>query len=308
MKSLSRIAYGIFLLAFSAAPLRAASDVGTTAAPFLKIGAGARPAGMGEAFTAVADDVNAVAWNPAGLGRLTSPQFTAMHSQWFQSADYEFVAAAYPTRFGVLGLGMSSFNIDKIERRAADTLEADGVFDSQDDHYTLSYGKSLTENWAFGLTAGLLRLKLDAYSASGMTMDLGALWRTPHRPLTVGLAVRHLGSEVKFDEESDPLPMTTTLGLGYKPGGRLTLAVDLKQPRDNDLQVGLGGEFAQPITKDISGALRAGYTSSGQDVSEGLTGVSMGLGLTWRSVGFDAAWVPYGLLGNTFRYAFLIKF
>ncbi len=36
---------------------------------FLRIGAGVRAAGMGEAFVAVADDASATHWNPAGLGR-----------------------------------------------------------------------------------------------------------------------------------------------------------------------------------------------------------------------------------------------
>ena len=56
------------------------------------------------------------------------------------------------------------------------------------------------------------------------------------------------------------------------------------------------------------GFLRAGYTTAGSDVTEGLTGVSMGGGLAWRHFGFDMAWVPYGALGNTFRYALLVKF
>src|SRR4030066_508493 len=35
---------------------------------FLRIAAGARAAGMGESFVAIADDATATHWNPAGLG------------------------------------------------------------------------------------------------------------------------------------------------------------------------------------------------------------------------------------------------
>src|SRR4029077_8125627 len=42
-------------------------QVGTSGAQFLKIGPGARPVGMGEAFTGVPDDIHAIYWNPAGL-------------------------------------------------------------------------------------------------------------------------------------------------------------------------------------------------------------------------------------------------
>ncbi len=47
----------------------ARAAVSDAAVLFLRIAAGARAAGMGEAFVAVADDATATHWNPAGLGR-----------------------------------------------------------------------------------------------------------------------------------------------------------------------------------------------------------------------------------------------
>jgi hypothetical protein len=44
------------------------ADVSRSAVLFLRIAAGARAAGMGEAFVAVANDATATHWNPAGLG------------------------------------------------------------------------------------------------------------------------------------------------------------------------------------------------------------------------------------------------
>jgi len=44
------------------------ADVSRSAVLFLRIAAGARAAGMGEAFVAIADDATATHWNPAGLG------------------------------------------------------------------------------------------------------------------------------------------------------------------------------------------------------------------------------------------------
>lgn len=299
---------GCSLFAFSCSLFASNKNVGTTGGQFLKIGAGARPVGMGEAFTGLADDVNAIAWNPAGLGRLSSPQFTAMHSQWFQEADYEFVAAAYPFAWGTLGLGMSSLSVDNIEKRLADTDAPDGVFDSRDAAYTLSYGLALGDDWAVGANAGYVRQQLDGQSAGAVSADVGGLWRTPHDPLTVGLAVRHIGSELKFVDEGDPLPLVTTLGLGYKLlEDRLSLGVDVRLPRDNDVQFGGGAEFSQPVVGDLTGSLRAGYNTAGTD-PDGLTGLSAGLGLSWRQWGFDVAWVPYGDLGQTFRYALVVKF
>ena len=39
---------------------------GTTAANFLEIGIGSASGGMGEAYVAVANDLSAIYWNPAG--------------------------------------------------------------------------------------------------------------------------------------------------------------------------------------------------------------------------------------------------
>lgn len=45
-----------------------AGAVSNAAVLYLRVAAGARPAGMGEAFVAIADDATATYWNPAGLG------------------------------------------------------------------------------------------------------------------------------------------------------------------------------------------------------------------------------------------------
>src|SRR4030065_2894086 len=44
---------------------------------FLRIAAGARAAGMGESFVAIADDATATHWNPAGLGKYP------LYSEWY---------------------------------------------------------------------------------------------------------------------------------------------------------------------------------------------------------------------------------
>ena len=63
---------------------------------FLTIGPGARPAGMGEAFCAVADDPTATYWNPAGLGRYP------LSSRWYSfptpDSETQFFAAVKTRR------------------------------------------------------------------------------------------------------------------------------------------------------------------------------------------------------------------
>ncbi len=57
---------GLILLFISSA---SRADVSRSGVLFLRIAAGARAAGMGEAFVAISNDATATHWNPAGLGR-----------------------------------------------------------------------------------------------------------------------------------------------------------------------------------------------------------------------------------------------
>ena len=58
------------------------NKTGTTAAQFLKIGVGPRAIGMGGAYTASADDINAMYWNPSGLSRMHSQEAYFNHVDW----------------------------------------------------------------------------------------------------------------------------------------------------------------------------------------------------------------------------------
>src|SRR5277367_2440442 len=106
---MKKIALALLLLAGSAQMARAQAN---TSAAFLKIGVGARPIGMGNAFTGVADDINALAWNPAGLSQLTSREMGAMDAEMFADTRYDFVGYAQPLisgegeNYGTLGLGV----------------------------------------------------------------------------------------------------------------------------------------------------------------------------------------------------------
>ena len=71
---------------------------GTSAFQFLQLGVGARPSAMGETFAGVADDVNSIYWNPAGLAGLERREATLSHAQWLEGIKYSNGAAALPLK------------------------------------------------------------------------------------------------------------------------------------------------------------------------------------------------------------------
>jgi hypothetical protein len=130
--------------------------------------------------------------------------------------------------------------------------------------------------------------------------------------LTFGLAIQNLGQEVKFDNTGDPLPLNIKTGAGYgwfvNDKSVFVTALDINLPRDNDPQFSFGAELQRLMPKDFTVALRGGYKTVSQEKLGGLSGLTAGAGVTWRQFALDFAWVPYGDLGDTFRYSMIVKF
>src|SRR5258706_11871870 len=84
--------------------------VGTTAARVLSIPVGSRAIGMGEAYTAMADDVSSLYWNPAGIALLNQSQASFMYSKYFQDASISQAAVATPLENGGIGASVSYLN------------------------------------------------------------------------------------------------------------------------------------------------------------------------------------------------------
>jgi hypothetical protein len=299
------------------------STVGTSGAQFLKLGAGARAAGMSDAFTAIADDAFAAYYNPAGLARMERPQLGGAHSAMFQSVSYQSLSFVVP--FGrdvgreyvetagnkhALGLSIYYLGVSDIERRTGDSTNAVGTFNSGDSAYAASYSYAPGDRLSLGVTGKYINQTIDNYSASAMAADLGVLYRVnpnAKRPVTLAASVRNVGNGIGYAGQTDPLPTTLVVAGAVAVTKGFVLDLDLGKSRDSDAYVALGGEGRRVITEGITGALRAGFTSQRRDTG-GLSGFAAGGGLSFPKASFDMAWVPFGPLGDAFRFSLLIKF
>ncbi len=63
---------------------------------FSEAGIGVRPAGMGQAYTAISNDANAFLTNPAGLLLGSRPNFTANYSKLFGLIPSSYLGLLYP--------------------------------------------------------------------------------------------------------------------------------------------------------------------------------------------------------------------
>ncbi len=127
MTQVRTIAPWTLALALGAGWTGAATAGDKYAAEFLKIGAGARALGMGEAFVAVADDGTAGYWNPAGLVFVKQREVSALHAEQFGAlVNYDFASYVHPLdpgtpRSSVLAVSLIRSAIDNIPQLDGDS-------------------------------------------------------------------------------------------------------------------------------------------------------------------------------------------
>jgi len=286
----------------------------STGAAFLKLGVGARPIGMGSAFVAIADDANAIYWNPAGLAGLKKREISSMHSEWITDIRYDFLGYVHPAnKLGTFAGSFSYLSMGGIERRGENREKLSGGFTAYDLAVALSYSRALSQTMNMGVNLRFIQQKIENEDAYGIAFDLGGIYKMPIKGLSLGFTLQNLGPKMKFISDPYSLPLTLTMGLGYRFVPGLTLALDVRhQLIQKRTTLSLGTEY-WPFSLL---ALRAGYVgrllSSVVDRNDEEIGdfLGLGAGLGMRLFGYqmDYSYVPFGDLGETHRISFSFRF
>ncbi len=315
------------------------TNVGTSSAAFLEIGVGAYSQSMGGAFTAIANDVTALYWNPAGITQLNKLALSVNYTEWLAGTAHEYfgVVIPFPGRFSV-GFSVNALNyVDKQPVRTIQLPDGTGEYYSASDMaMAATVAATITDKFSFGLTGKYILQQLWHESASAMAIDVGVLYKTRIEGLQIGTTIANYGSEMKlsgrdlrraydadeahysndrlnviFETDQFPLPLLFRFGVAYSftlmNYHQFTLATDLNHPSNNveSLDLGLEWNFRQLIVA------RVGYNSLFDDSRE--NGLSMGFGLTpslgnSTNIGFNYAWSEWGLLGNVQRFSIELVF
>ena len=219
---LSTVVLLLFMTIVIALPVSAGP--GTTAAPILKLGGGTRAAALGDAFSAINNDVTAALWNPSGLGIMERKQAAISYvnrAQLFGEAGeglyYAFFAGALPlgdagtlgTMLQLEGQGTIDVTVDSPEPIRTEDLGLNWV-------WTVSYADKLAKGLLGGISGKVISLKLGEAGARSYAVDLGLQYKVPSKliPIQVGAAVQNWGTRIHFIDEnqSDPLPRMFRFG------------------------------------------------------------------------------------------------
>lgn len=331
---------GVLLLVFVMASVTLSQNLtktGTTAAPFLKIGVGSRAIGMGGAFTATADDITAIYWNPGGLANVYGNEATFNHVRWFADVNYDFAAfSTHLQDFGTLGAFVSVESMDDMMVRTEDVPEGTGeLFNAGAMAIGISYARNLTDRFSIGFNAKYIREYIWNMSATGVALDIGTLYKIPIlNEFRLAASISNFGSKMKM-QGRDNL-MITQIGSGegnlintdiqldefdlpliFRVGvaadlmktddNRITAAVDAVHPNDNTEYLNLGVEYGWSEMV----FLRGGWKSLlERDTEQRFTA---GLGVQYRIIGefkvkLDYAYQDWGRLKNVHYLSLSVKF
>jgi hypothetical protein len=280
------------------------NDAGTATAQFLKLGAGARAAGMGEAVTGIANDSTAIYWNPAGLNRFSTRSLSFMHAVWFEDISYDWFSYAQPLpSTGVVGVAIQYLSYGSLKEIDSLGVEGDS-FSPKDMALTLSYARKINKT-NLGLNVKYISSQIKG-TATAYAIDFGVI-RSISKKLRTGFAIQNLGTKMSFISREDNLPLNIKIGGSFIFNPSWVLALDLNAPVDNNPFISLGTEYNLEINPLISVAGRLGYNNRNKDTG-GLNSITTGLGVSYLNYGLDYAFVPYGELGNTHRISFKISF
>jgi len=327
----------VVFLTFS--EMYAQNKVGTTAAPFLGIGAGPRAIAMGGAFVAVASDPTALYWNPAGISRTGLTQAFVEHTNYLLGTSYNYFGAVVAlNEDNAIGLSVTNLAYGSEEVTTIDQPEGTGeTWNANDWAIGLSYSRNLTDQFSIAGSAKMIIQQIWRESATGFAFDAGLLYITPFKGLKIGMEMSNFGTEMQMSGEdlliivspdqsvaganskipaqyttdSYPLPLIFRVGLALDlintSDNRLTLAADAIHPSDNLQSMNVGAEYCW--NNLIS--LRIGYKSLfTPDSQEGLTaGAGLNYDITSRlNVKFDYGYENYGLLKNIQEFGLTVGF
>ncbi len=240
---------------------------------------GARAAALGESFSAVADDISSLGYNPASLSTLKSGQASFLFQRGNIDDAYGQFLLGKPSQNGGWGLGFAYYNSGTARLYDGQSSARDVALE-KDFLTSLGYAHNFKVA-SLGITGKYLTSTLaEKESASAAAFDAG-IYKALNSRFNMGIALQNVGSKLQYISEKESLPQQGRIGFSTLviPGSfQTSLMSDAVYSLDQkEFAPSIGIEtFMGPL------ALRAGY-KGGSD----LENFSVGTGLHINRFSFD---------------------
>ena len=191
---------------------------------FLGLTNAARVAALGgEVVSLMDDDLNMVFHNPSLLTRGMHSHLTLNYVNYFAGVNYGYAAYSHHRAgIGNFAAGMHYVNYGIFDR--TDELgQPLGTFRASEYALNLFYSRELIDTV---LTAGInvkpIFSSFEQYTSTGLAVDLGLTYHSPHSLTTVALVARNLGTQITtYTGKREKLPFEIqagiTQGLAHAP-------------------------------------------------------------------------------------------
>ena len=246
---------------------------------FSIIGAGARPAGMGGAFTALADDASAASFNPAGLALLVLPEMSVVFDATSRSDDHRTFFSHQSGFLETYGASKSSFTTQDLNFIAftAPLAVAGRNFTLQLSYhrlidFELDSRRSFEETVDGGKPLARLMQTIDQ-TGDIHTISLAGAYQLTQR-LSLGVTLSRWEGDWGFATRTEELEIPTSKVSSLKfaqanswSGWNTTLGALLRYPH-----VQVGATFRSPFsgTYEVRSTLDTSFTSPFPDTSRAL--------------------------------------
>ena len=313
MKRLIALAGLVALLVPGLAHADIFEKVGTFGGQFLKISVGARGAGMGGAYVAMADEASAVFWNAAGIARIDSEksQLSLNHANWpadlsFDQVGYVFHMKKIPGAFSVHARALT---MQPMEVTTAFQPNGTGeTFDAGMIAAGITYARLFTDKFSAGLSLNTIHTGLADLSQQTFSVDIGTLYDVGAAGMKIGMAISNIGSQIQFIDREARIPSIFRVGtaatLLQSSGQKLVGSFEFSHPPDNSERVNVGAEYSFRRYLFLRGGYAFNYDS------EGLAGgVGMHFPVSVAGMAdFDYSYTDMLDLGASHRFSLRFEF
>lgn len=297
---------------------------------FVDIGFGGRASGLGFAYTGLAENADAVVWNPAGMGQAEQISISTMYTKQYDLVNYNYMAGLIPLQNNhVIGIAVISSGDDVLRENTLYASYANSFkrlyiggtvkyrFSNfgnnilNADDYVVFTSDEIQQGFARQVTG----------TGKGIGFDAGILFEASDR-VKIGIMARDAFSSFEWDskirsddsEESakgkynEAVPFEVILGFSYNLDNQLYLTTDI-QPSLTEEDAGI---IRSGIEKKFLNVLllRAGTEQKVKSVE--VDNYMLGFGLNIpvaNSLGFSADYTyMINELMNSHRIGISIKF
>lgn len=235
-------------------PVMAETGDAGRAGSFMKFGIGARAIGLGGAYTAVAEGIDAVYYNPAGMGYSREREVGFTYHSLTLDRHLNSGAIIYPIRNeSIITFSWINSYISDVPMIDSDRNYYDD-FSNSNNSFGLSFSKAFFEQLSVGGNLRYVQSKLDQINAYTVGVDLGVIAK-PLPQYSIGLTISDLGSNMQWDSSDywsgtrggiyhDRYPIRVRGGVaGTFFNEQLLVAADVMKVEDLDPNFYVGGEY-----------------------------------------------------------------